>query len=160
MRERPNRAVSKTAVGVTRPWVRIPPSPPNQARSTRSLVIDLGDGIEHLQCFFKFTTALRVYRRLTSRSLSSLLPADKYLQCPAHPVPTAVSAQFPDRSKTHRPNNRERVGFEQEGPRGKVPPRGEHTRGLGPLSKSVSASANATSNAHPLRHPCLPQLIF
>ena len=28
VREWPNRAVSKTAVGVTRPWVRSPPSPP------------------------------------------------------------------------------------------------------------------------------------
>src|SRR5207247_988168 len=28
VRERPNRAVSKTAVRVTGPWVRIPPSPP------------------------------------------------------------------------------------------------------------------------------------
>ena len=29
MREWPNRAVSKTAVRVTGPWVQIPPSPPD-----------------------------------------------------------------------------------------------------------------------------------
>ena len=29
VRERPNRAVSKTAVPVTGPWVQIPPSPPH-----------------------------------------------------------------------------------------------------------------------------------
>ena len=53
VRERPNRAVSKTAVGVTRPWVRIPPSPPNRARSTRALLIDLGDGITHSSGFIR-----------------------------------------------------------------------------------------------------------
>src|SRR5713226_4738572 len=35
VREWPNRAVSKTAVLATGPWVRSPPSPPNQARSCR-----------------------------------------------------------------------------------------------------------------------------
>ena len=35
VREWPNRAVSKTAVLATGPWVRSPPSPPNQACSCR-----------------------------------------------------------------------------------------------------------------------------
>ena len=98
VRERPNRAVSKTAVGVTRPWVRIPPSPPYQQ------------------------------------------PCLLYL---------------PNRSKTYRPkNNRERVGFEQEGPRGKGSPVWGAYEGAGPLSRSVSNPANATSNTHP-RHSLL-----
>src|SRR2546427_13232276 len=34
VRERPNRAVSKTAVPLRGPWVRIPPSPPFDSRVT------------------------------------------------------------------------------------------------------------------------------
>lgn len=37
VREWPNRAVSKTAVGVTRPWVRSPPSPPQCLKTNKSL---------------------------------------------------------------------------------------------------------------------------
>src|SRR5256886_8182577 len=37
VRERPNRAVSKTAVPLRGPWVRIPPSPPYLARETSVL---------------------------------------------------------------------------------------------------------------------------
>lgn len=47
VREWPNRAVSKTAVGVTRPWVRSPPSPPyrtscNPPALHRCIVITAG----------------------------------------------------------------------------------------------------------------------
>lgn len=58
-------------------------------------------------------STLRVNRRLIRRSLSSLSPADKHLQCSA----LAWGAY----------------------------------EGAGPLSRSVSVPANATSNAHPLR---------
>ena len=43
------------------------------------------------------------------------------------------------------------MGFEQEGPRGKGSPAWGAYEGAGPLSRSVSNPANATSNAHPLR---------
>src|SRR5882672_735498 len=42
VREWPNRAVSKTAVLATGPWVRSPPSPPNQARRAAGLRIKAG----------------------------------------------------------------------------------------------------------------------
>jgi len=46
-----------------------------------------------------------------------------------------------------------REGFEQGGRGGKVPPCGEHTRGLGPLSRSANGPVSATSNSLPLRQP-------
>src|SRR5688572_17090115 len=44
VREWTNRHAWKACVPATGPWVRIPPSPPNKACSTRSLTIK-GDGI-------------------------------------------------------------------------------------------------------------------
>ena len=43
VREWPNRAVSKTAVLATGPWVRSPPSPPNQAERIRLNGIDCNE---------------------------------------------------------------------------------------------------------------------
>jgi hypothetical protein len=42
VRERLNRAVSKTVDGVTRPWVRIPPSPPEFLRQNQRFRTHLG----------------------------------------------------------------------------------------------------------------------
>ena len=42
VREWPNRAVSKTAVRVTGPWVRIPPSPPLERKNGDRLLFHAG----------------------------------------------------------------------------------------------------------------------
>ena len=43
VRERPNRAVSKTAVPVTGPWVRIPPSPPQDVKTRHFVFTSCGE---------------------------------------------------------------------------------------------------------------------
>ena len=54
VRERPNRAVSKTAVPFRGPWVRIPPSPPYLARQKHSDHSPAGSGAPVYQRAMKF----------------------------------------------------------------------------------------------------------